>query len=639
MRFRTTLIAALLLAGLGTYVYFFEIKKAEEEKKQEEEEKKVFSVDWDKVKGLSITNAHGTFLIEREAEAGTAEKEGEAATAKAESWRILEPLKTEADDMAINGLINNLKGVKVEKVVAESAGDLEPFGLAKPEIKVSVLAGEGESSPAPLLLGNKSPVGQNSYAMLEGSKGKVLLLSTHLVPQFDKTLYDLRRKKLFAFDRGDVVGLRILRSGEPEVEMTKEGDEWEILRPIRARASQTEVDKVLNKLTTLRAESFDDEKPKGLANYGLETPVWEIEAILKPDRTKATLLLGSIHEKEGKGYIYAKRAETPVVVSLNSELVSTFDKAPEDLREKKVLPFKTWEIQKAELDWKGQNVILEKRDGSKWWITAPVEARADGTRMSAFLGALSRLEGEAFLEKPQDKEGLAKVGLADPLARVVLYKEKPKVGEGEGQGAGEGVGEGGGEETGPSPVGVLLLGKGKGDGEGYYATLEGGDTLYRVKEAFYEEEFPENVDALRSKKVLDVSRYLVFGIDYDGPEGPVVLERSETDWKVKKPDSGPAEKKDVEALLTKLIDLEVVRYLKEVPDDLAALGLDPSAGRIVLSEEDGKELGALLFSDKGPQGEEGLIYVKARGEPWVGLLQEANKKSVLDALARFRPKD
>ncbi len=635
MRFRTTLIAAFLLAGLGTYVYFFEVKKAEEQKKQEEEEKKVFSVDWDKVKGLRITNAHGTFLIEREAEAGADEEKSEAATAKAEAWGILEPLKTEADDGVVNGLINNLKGVKVEKVVTESAGDLEPFGLAKPEIRVSVMAGEGEPSPAPLLVGNKSPVGNNSYAMIEG-KGKVLLLSTHLVPQFDKTLYDLRRKKLFAFDRGDVVGLRILRSGETEVEMVREGDEWEIVRPIRARASQTEVDKFLNKLTTLRAEYFDDEEPAGLADYGLETPVWEIEAILKPDRTKATLLLGSIHEKEGKGYIYAKRAETPVVVSLNSDLVSTFDKAPEDLREKKVIPFKTWEIQKAELDWKGQHVILEKKGGSKWWITAPVEARADGNRMSAFLGALSRLEGEAFLEKPQDKEGLAKVGLADPLARVALYKEKPKVGEG--QGEEQGAGEGEVEEPSPSPVGVLLLGKGKGDGEGYYAILEGGDTLYRVKESFYEEAFPENVDALRSKKALDVSRYLVFGIDYEGREGPVLLERSELDWKVKIPDSGPAEKKDVEELLTKLIDLEVVRYLKEVPDDLAAMGLDPAAGRIVLSEEDGKELGALLFSDKGPQGEEGLVYVRARGEPWVGLLQETKKKSVLDALARFRPK-
>lgn len=637
MRFRTTLIAALLLALFGAYVYFFEVKKAEEEKKQEEEEKKVFSVDWDHVKGLRVTNAHGTFLIEKEVEAGEEGKEGEtgeeaetgeAATEKAVAWRILEPLKTDADDGAINGLINNLKSARVEKVVTESAANLEPFGLAKPEIEVAVLTGEGEPAPAPLLVGNKSPVGQNSYAMIKG-KGEVLLLSTHLVPQFDKSLYDLRRKKLFAFKRDDVVGLRILRNGEPEVEMAREGEAWKIVRPILARASQTEVDKILNKLTTLRAESFDDEEPKGLADYGLEEPVWEVEAILEPDRTKATLLLGSLHEKEGKGYIYAKRAETPVVVSLTSDLVSTLDKEPGELREKKVIPFKTWEIQKAELDWKGEKAVLEKKEGSKWWITAPLEARADASRVNAFLGALSRLEGEEFLEKPADEEGLAKVGLADPLARVALYKEKSKVG---------GVqGESEGEETGFSLVGVLLLGKGKDDGQGYYATVEGDETLYRVKGSFYEDEFPESVDTLRSKKVLDFSRYLVFGIDYEGSEGPVVLERSELDWKVEKPDSGPAEKKDVEALLTQLIDLEVVRFLKEVPDDLAALGLDPAAGELVLTAESGEELGALLFSDRGPEGEEGLLYVKARGEPWVGLLEASKKKAVLDALARFRP--
>jgi Domain of unknown function (DUF4340) len=621
MKLRTTLIAAVVLAVLGAYAYFFEYKKAEEEKKKEEEEKKVFSIDWDKIKGLKITNAHGTFVVEklpREAE------EGEPAGAGAAQWRILEPLKTDAEDSAIDGLVNTLKGAKVEQVVTESAENLEPFGLKEPKIKVSVLVEEGGQAPSPLLLGAKSPVGYNSYAMLEG-QDKVLLLSTNLNPQFDKDLYALRHKKLFAFKRDDVEGLRILRSDEPEVEFVKKGDRWEIVRPLRARAADSEVEKILNELTNLKAESFEDQESKGLAGYGLETPIWKIEVVLRPDQTLATLLLGSIHEKEGKGYIYAKRGERPTVVSLRSDLVKTLDRNPEELREKRVMPFKTWEVKKAELNWQGQKVTLEKEEGQKWRITAPLEARADDGRMSGFLSVLSRLEAEGFLEKPKQTEGLAEYGLTDPLARVALYREKKGAVEEEGQ------------EEGLPLLGVLLLGKGKEDGHAYYATVEGEDVLCRVSRTFYEKDFPGSVDALRSRKVLDVSRYSVTGIESKGPQGTVLLERKETVWKLEKPRSAVLDGKQVNEVLTDIIDLEVDRFVEGASQDLPGWGLEPAGNEVLLKNEKGEELGAVLFSDKGPEGLAGKVYVKARGEPWVGLIDEAKKKAILDKLAGFRP--
>jgi hypothetical protein len=620
MKFRTTLIAALLLALFGAYVYFFEYKKAEEEKKQEEEEKQVFSIDWEKLEGIEITNAHGTFLVEkREGEA----EEGSPADAQPTEWRITEPLQADADDTAINGLVSNLKDVKREQVVAESAESLEPYGLKEPEIRIALRVAEGVETPPPFLVGAKSPIGSNSYAMWEGDE-KVLLLSTHLNPQFDKGLYDLRHKKLFAFKREDVERLRILRSGDPEMELAKEGDRWEILLPFRARASETEVDQILNKLITLKAEEFVDEAPKDLVDYGLERPVWKIEVDLKPDQTKATLMIGSLHEAQGKGYLYAKREERPEVVSLGMDLIGTFAKDAEEFREKKVMPFKTWKVRKAELDGKGLDVTLEKRDGQKWWIEAPIEARADGTRMSVLLGAVNRLEGMEFLEKPEGEAGLAEYGLADPLARVALYEEKPATGEEEAEG---------GEEAGYPLLGVLLVGMKAQEGENvYYATVDGEDNVYRVSGEFYEESFPESLDALRSKKAIDFSQYLVTEIDARGPEGPVVMKRKEGLWKLKKPSSGDVEKDVVDKLLVEALALEVDRYVEEVPEDLSAWGLEPAESELAFRNEDGEELGALLLSGHGPEGEDGLVYVKQREEPWVGLIQADKKKAIMDKL-------
>jgi hypothetical protein len=624
MKFRTTLIAALLLAGFGAYMYFFEYKKAEEEKKREEAEKTLFSIDWDRLRGLKITNTHGTVLLEKASEA--AEGEASEGVEKAK-WRITEPLKTDADEMTVSGLVNNLKGLKIEQVVEESADNLEPFGLKEPEIRVEVLPAEGEKAPPPLLVGSKSPVGYNSYAVWQG-ENRVLLLSIHLNPQFDKEPYDFRYKKLFDFKREEVERMVILRSDSEPLELLRKEDRWEIARPIRARASETEVDQILNKLTTLKAESFVDEAPESLADYGLEKPVWEIEVFLKPDQRKATLMVGSMHMEGQQGFFFAKRGERPGVVSVGMDLIGPFAKEPEAYREKKVLPFKTWEVSRVELGREGSDVTLEKKEGMKWRIVSPMDARADGTKISAFLGALSRLEAEAFLEKPEGQEGLARYGLGDPLSRVALFREKSAPVE-----DGRGV-----EEPEAQAVGVFLLGRVQEEGkDSYYATVEGENTVCRVGAEFYEEGLPDDVDSLRSRKAIDFSRFLVGEIEVKRPEGPVALEKKENLWKLRKPRSGDAEESAVNDLLTDVLDLEVVRFLEGVPKDLSDLGLDPAEVEFSFKSDGGEDLGTFLLSAEGPEGEEGLVYVKNRDEPWVGVVQAAERDALIDKLARCLP--
>ncbi len=631
MKFRTTLIAALLLALFGAYVYYFEFKKAEEQKRQEEEEKKVYSLDWEKLEGFALTTARGTVRLEKGGD--ETEAEGPADARKTE-WRITEPVKTEADNTAVNSLVSRLEGLKVEQVVTESAENLEPFGLKEAPIRIVLQTAGGEESPGPLLVGGKSPIGSNSYAMWEG-EDRVLLLSADLGTEFDKGLLDLRNRKLFAFKRDDVERMRILRSGEPEIELVRTEDMWKIVEPIQARASETEVDQILSKLTTLKAEAFVSEEPENLDDYGLEEPVWKIEVVLKPDQTKATLLIGSMHQAEGKGGFFAKREERAAVVSLGMDMIGTFAKTPEDFREKKVMPFKTWKIRKAHLQREGLDVTLEKKDGQKWRIVEPIEARADNTRVSAFLGAMSRLEAEEFLAKPESREGLAEYGLADPLARVALYLEKPEPAAGE-----EGTEGGELEEADVPLLGVLLLGKQEKEGQDlYYAAVEGEATLYRVGGKFYEEEFPEGLDVLRSSKVIDFSRYLVSEIDAKGPEGPVALEREEGSWRLEEPRSEDVEETAVNALLTEILDLEVDRFLEGAPEDLASLGLEPAESELSFRDEEGEELGKVLFSGRGPEGEEDFVYVKQQEEPWVGLIRADAKQGIVEKLAECVPED
>ncbi len=624
MKFRTTLIAALVLALLGAYAYFFEYKKAEEKKKEEEKAKIALQVDWEKLEGLTIKNANGTFELEvvpeEKEEEGKKEKETESHERK---WRIVSPLKTDADNPAINSMVTTLKNLKVEKVVSESPEDLAPFGLDKPAIEIGLkVSGEAEAPPV-LLVGGKSPVGYNSYAMRKG-ENKVLLLSTHLKTQFEKDLYGFREKRLFGFKQNEIERVRVLHEGKPLFELAREEETWRLVHPFQARASESDVNKILNKLTGLRAESFDDEAPKDLAAYGLDKPTWKVELVLKPEHTRAVLLLGKAHDTDGTQYVYAKREVQPTVVSLKADLVDTFDKKPEDLREKRVFPVKTWKVRKAELAREGQEIVLVKHDGSKWRITAPIDARADSDKVSAFLAALSRLEAQRFLDKPSDQGALADYGLSEPIARVTLYEQPPvPLGKGEDE-----------KEQKFNKIGTFLLGRvGKGDHQRYYATLEGDNTIYAVKADFFEKDFPASVETLRSKRVLDFYRYEVMEVEIQTPKELFLFDRKDGPWTLKTPTTRELKEEDVNALLIALTDLDVDHFAEKAPEDLKPFGLDAPDLSIRLVKEDGKDLGTIFFSAKGPEDQADLVYVKADNDPWIGLLKKEDKKRILEKLA------
>ncbi|MEW6442965.1 MAG: DUF4340 domain-containing protein [bacterium] len=640
MKFRTTVLAALLLALVGAYVYYFEYKKPQEKKSREEKEKAVFALDWDRLSGLKIENAHGIFVFEKQA-AQQKPEEPSPGAAQQQEWRIREPVKADADSTGMNSLVSSLKGLQTQQVVAEVPEDPGVFGLKRPRLKVQVLLKEGESPP-PLLIGDKSPVGQNSYAMREG-ESKVLLLSSNLETQLDKPLIDFREKRLFTFKREDAEQLRIYRKGERSLELEREGAGWKIRYPIEARASETEVNELLNKLTTLRAHSFAEEEAQDLKAYGLSDPQWKVEVALAPDHALATLLLGEARGGEEKtGTIYAKRAERPAVVTLQSDLTQTLEREPEEFREKKVFPFNTWEVAKAELEWKGQKATLVKAEGNRWRITDPIQARADSGKVSSLLTTLSRLEADSFIEAPATDSGLADYGLADPIAKMTLHKEAERE---EPQEEGEEKEEQpeGQAEEGFFKLGTLLLGKVTADGtEKWFAAVEGVGTVFSVPSDPLRSELPGDVEELRDHKLLSFYRYQVDSLESRGPAGTFALARKGEGWEIEKGGSGKAEDKSVNQLLDLLSGLEVRRYAEAAPADLSGYGLAIPEYRISIRQEQetgGDEtLGVLLLADRGPEGEPDLVYTMEEGDGWIGLMAKDTKDKLVQALAPFAPK-
>src|SRR5437870_10272137 len=155
---KSTLALAVVLAGLGAYIYFVTWKQpaGETGKKQE----KVFaSLESDKIEELKVSLASG--------EATTLKKESGA-------WQVTQPVTSKADDSEVSGITSALSSVEVTRVVDEHPSNLNDYGLSNPRIALDFKA-SGDKDYRKLLIGEKSPTGGDLFAKRNDEKRAFLI--------------------------------------------------------------------------------------------------------------------------------------------------------------------------------------------------------------------------------------------------------------------------------------------------------------------------------------------------------------------------------------------------------------------------------------------------------------------------------
>jgi hypothetical protein len=152
----STLALILVLGGLGAYIYFVESKKPASGVEPNE---KVFAgVESGQVNEVQITAGGQTSVLVK----------------KDAGWQMTAPEATDADVTEASSLATNIASMEQTRVVDENAGDLAPYGLAEPRLKIAFKA-EGDKG-GEVHLGDKTPTQSDVYAVKPGTK-KVFLVS------------------------------------------------------------------------------------------------------------------------------------------------------------------------------------------------------------------------------------------------------------------------------------------------------------------------------------------------------------------------------------------------------------------------------------------------------------------------------
>ena len=384
---RSTLVLLVVALGLGGYIYFVESGRPPAGTPDPLET--VFDVESDDIDSLSVTSSNGDHTV--------IEKDGER-------WRMVEPFRVNVDVIKVVSLSSSLANLEMQRVVAEpeDAPDLEPFGLTAPHVEVGF--GTANGVDARLLIGGRTPAGNDLYATVADSS-RVFLISGFLDMTFDQTTFDLRDKSILDITRDQVDSLEVT-GPDLAVRLGKTDGEWSLVSPVEARADLAVTDGLVGRLATGQMAALEQEAADDLEPYGLDTPRLTVTVGL--GSSAATLLLG---DTSPAGTVYARDAARDLVFTVDESLAAEIGQGADEYRRKNLFGFRPFNATALEIEHDGGQwtFALEAAAGEEesdaWRRTAPDAGDIERSAMDDLLAKLSNLRAESF-ESSRDGTGL-----------------------------------------------------------------------------------------------------------------------------------------------------------------------------------------------------------------------------------------
>ena len=427
--FWKTGLALVVLAALGSYLWFVERKK-EIKPEGEREKVNVLAVDKAKAKEVEIVSGGETLKVAKDAS----------------GWKVVKPFTAPADASAVDSILASLEKVEADEVVTEKAASLADYGLDKPSRHgVGVGRGRGDADRDPV---RRQVAGRQSLYASRPGTSKVFLLPSWVEGSFDKKPFDLRDRDLLHVKRDDVRQARghgargrlrarprrLRRVGVHEAAR-------DARRPVGGRRPARDAREPAHGVRRLR-----DADAKEIERFGLDKPSRQVTLVTKDGQARTLEIGAGVPEPAAspspspspaaKGAkapkpeppkptkYYAREKTSGLVAVVPAALADDLAKGMGELRAKRLLEVATYEVEGFDVTAAGAKKSYAKtttkdKDGvdkSQWKRTAPDKKDLDTTKVE---DALFKLGAEAteFVDQPQSP---ATYGLDAPVLKVTV---------------------------------------------------------------------------------------------------------------------------------------------------------------------------------------------------------------------------
>lgn len=405
MRYWPTIIMALVLAGLGLYLYIVELPQQESHERQDRDDQKVLRFEQQAITGLIVTTDREKLVFARTPE---------------HRWILTAPLTTEADQREIQNLIRALVTGTVARVVENQPADLAPFGLDAPITTVTVVAGATQDT---FSIGDSGPLSSTLYVLRESDR-KVLL--TNLAPKdfVNKTLMTFRRKDLLHLSQGDVDRIRLTY---PSTEIVlyqgqeKPKSKWKLRYPLEAEADQTAVRTLLFRLEDLKAMGIIDPGPEREAlAQTLAAPKVKI-TIHTIDGDQTVKLY---QPDQATGEAFAETSPTGPLYRINPATIKDLTKELFTFQDKRLLGINYPDITMLSVNTPAERYVLIRQQ-DEWILEDQPTEKLDQQATDLFVSRVADVPAEERVIKQAGP--LAPYGLVAPAAEFIAMGKDGKV--------------------------------------------------------------------------------------------------------------------------------------------------------------------------------------------------------------------
>ena len=373
MRGRTTLIAVLLLAALGVYVWLYEIRGAAGREEKERRAGLVLGVAAKDVTALRIERAGTTILVRRAGDA----------------WRLAEPIDAPGDRTAIEEIVNALADLHRERALdAVADSDRKGFGLEPPVASaVLTLADGGERR---LSLGGRTAVKANRYVE---SGGVVSVVTAALSRLEEATVDALRDRSLVHLQRDDLDTITLQRT-RGELRLRRQGERWRVEQPESLPAHRSWSADLLFAITSLRAVAFlDTPGSPPPADPGLATPALRVLLTATDGRTESVVIGNATPAGATPVGRYARAGEGPLAV-VDNALFDAAQAGPEAWRDPRPLDLERWDLQRIQCSGPVTLDLKKNAEGGPW--SRPTGGPVAEEISRAVVDLLAELEASGF---------------------------------------------------------------------------------------------------------------------------------------------------------------------------------------------------------------------------------------------------
>ncbi|MFB3921035.1 MAG: DUF4340 domain-containing protein [Terriglobia bacterium] len=370
-----TLIALVVLALMWAGFTYWDKHKSSEPAKSDTttNQEKLLAVESSHIQSLTIKP--------RDGEAITCRREGG-------NWVIVEPKKVPADSNTVSSLLSSLTGATIGQVVDAKPANLKNFGLDTPSATLQVLT-DAKPAQFTLSLGDETPTSGEVYAQVAGNP-RVVTLASYLKTSLVKNLFDLRDKRIITLSSSEVQRIEVDAKGKRWTIAKNPEGVWDLVLPPAVRADRFTVEGIVNRLQNATMQSVAAEDKKDTSKYGFGAPELSVK-VIGPGVTQ-TLVVG---KKEKEKY-YAVNSALDPVFTLESTFPGEFEKSPDDLRDKNLFSFSTFDVKKLEVETPGGKRTFERQKENKWKQTAPGAKDEPTDKVEALINHLRDLRADSF---------------------------------------------------------------------------------------------------------------------------------------------------------------------------------------------------------------------------------------------------